>query len=50
MIPVSSDAQSAEFGKMGNAELTFRALPPGDPEIRRGSIDAPTSIQRIQYR
>ena len=51
MVPISSDAQSAENGrKMGGAELTFRALPPGDPEIKRGNIEAPTTTTRLQYR
>ena len=34
MVPVSSDAQEAiAFRNAGHAELTFRALKPGDPAI-----------------
>ena len=51
MVPVSVDQHSAEFmGRYGGAELVFRALPPGDPEIKRPNLDKPDSIQRIQYR
>jgi hypothetical protein len=51
MVPVSLDSQDAiAFRSAGSAELTFRALKPGDPEIQRGKIDKPDSIQRIQIR
>lgn len=43
MVPVSIDEQNPVTGQhMGHAELTFRALKPGDPEIRRGNVESPT--------
>ena len=51
MVPVSSDSREGICGQRPpTADLVFRALPPGDPEIKRPSIDKPDSIQRIQYR
>lgn len=49
MMPVSFDAERGVAGMtVPTAELTFRALPPGDPEIKRPST--PSSIQQIQMR
>jgi hypothetical protein len=51
MVPISSDSVNPEVGKrLGYAELTFRALRPGDPEIKRTNIDRPTSTQRLEFR
>jgi hypothetical protein len=51
MVPVSSDEEDPVTGQhMGHAELTFRALKPGDPEIHRTSIESPNYTQRIQVR
>ena len=51
MVPIASDEMSPEVGKrMGSAELTFRALRPGDPEIKRTNINTPTHTQRFEYR
>lgn len=51
MVPVSSAAKDAIAGKEpGSAELTFRALKPGDPEIKRSNIEAPDKTKRIQIR
>jgi len=50
-VPVSSDFQNPQIGShMGHFDLFFRALRPGDPEIHRTQIEAPNSIQRIEYR
>jgi hypothetical protein len=51
MVPIAVDQHAAEpFGRYGGAELTFRALPPGDPEIRRNNVEKPDYTQRIQMR
>ena len=51
MLPVAVDTQSPVAGShMGSAELTFRALRPGDAEIKRSNIEAPTFTQRVQMR
>jgi hypothetical protein len=51
MVPLATDATQPVAGQhMGSAELTFRALRPGDPEIRRGNIERPDHTQRIQSR
>ena len=50
MVPVSTDMQQPIPGRMGGVELTFRALPPGDPGIQRPSVDKPDHIQRVQVR
>lgn len=51
MMPVSTDAYDPQVGKrMGSAELTFRALPPGDAEIKRPTLEKPDYIQRVQER
>jgi len=50
-VPVSSDFQDPKIGShMGHFDLFFRALRPGDQEIHRTQIEAPNSIQRIEYR
>ena len=51
MVPISSDAQNPVTGqRMGHAELTFRALKPGDPEIHRANVESPNHTQRVQVR
>jgi hypothetical protein len=51
MVPIAVDQHSAEFmGRYGGAELTFRALKPGDPEIKRINIERPDHVQRIERR
>jgi hypothetical protein len=51
MVPVSVDERPYELGRhTANIDLVFRALPPGDPEIKRPNVEAPNSTQRIQYR
>ncbi len=50
MVPVSSNEQNAIPGRAGSAELTFRALKPGDPDIKRATIEAPDTTQRIETR
>jgi hypothetical protein len=51
MVPIAVDQHSAEpFGRYGGAELTFRALQPGDPEIKRINVEKPDFTQRIQVR
>ena len=51
MVPIAVDQHSAEpFGRYGGAELTFRALRPGDPEIRRTNVEKPDHTQRIEIR
>jgi hypothetical protein len=50
MVPVSSDEQNSIPGRAGSAELTFRALKPGDPDIKRATIEEPDTTQRIQTR
>ncbi len=49
MMPVSFEAEKGIYGRTApSAALTFRALPPGDPEIQRPST--PSSIEQIQIR
>ena len=51
MVPVSFDAQGGVLGQRPpTAELVFRALTPGDPEIKRPNVEGPNYIQRIQSR
>ena len=51
MVPVTSDSTEPVAGRgMGSASLTFRALPPGDPEIQRSTIERPDFTQRVQVR
>jgi ABC-type phosphate transport system substrate-binding protein len=51
MVPVATDAIEPAYGQhMGNAELTFRALKPGDLDIRRTNVESPDHTQRIQMR
>ncbi|HKQ40641.1 MAG TPA: hypothetical protein VJ063_21415 [Verrucomicrobiae bacterium] len=51
MVPVSSDAKDPVIGQhMGSADLLFRALKPGDPEIKRTNVESPDHTQRIQVR
>lgn len=51
MVPVSFDAQGGVLGQRPpTADLVFRALRPGDPEIKRPNVEGPNYIQRIQQR
>jgi hypothetical protein len=51
MVPVSIDAREGELGRHPpSATLVFRALKPGDPEIKRINVEGPDTIQRIQVR
>ena len=50
MVPISVDTREARPGQMGTAELTFRALRPGDPEIVRPTVEKPDHVQRVQMR
>ena len=49
MVPVSVDERQYELGHhTANINLVFRALRPGDPEIKRPNIENPTTTQRTQ--
>lgn len=51
MVPVSFDVKDGELGRRPpSAELVFRALRPGDPEIKRPNIEGPNFILRVQNR
>ena len=51
MVPVSIDAREGELGRHPpSATLVFRALKPGDPDIKRVNVEGPDSIQRNQDR
>jgi hypothetical protein len=51
MVPISVDQRPGQIGRhTASMELVFRALPPGDPEIRRPSIERPDHIQRNEIR
>ena len=50
MVPVSCDAKGGQPGVAPTADLTFRALRPGDPEIKRPNVEKPDYIQRVQMR
>jgi len=51
MVPVSMDAREGALGRHPpSATLVFKALSPGDPEIKRVNVEGPDSITRIQNR
>jgi hypothetical protein len=50
MVPVESDAKDPGFGRFGSSELLFRALKPGDPDIKRVNVESPNHVERIQSR
>ncbi len=51
MVPLSIDTIDGVTGRnTPSATLVFRALKPGDPEIKRVNIEAPDNIQRVQRR
>lgn len=51
MVPVTTDQREPRAGQgMGTADLYFRALKPGDPEIKRVNVTAPNNTQRFEYR
>jgi hypothetical protein len=50
-VPVSFDAQGGVYGQRPpTGDLVFRALKPGDPEIKRPNLEQPNYIQRVQMR
>ena len=50
-VPVSFDSQPGVLGQRPpTADLVFRALRPGDPEIKRPNLEQPNHIQRIELR
>jgi hypothetical protein len=51
MMPVSFDAQGGVYGQRPpTADLVFRALPPGDPEIKRPNVEGPQVVHRVLVR
>ena len=49
MVPVSLDAREGALARHPpSATLVFRALKPGDPEIKRVNVEGPDKIIRIQ--
>lgn len=51
MVPVSFDAQGGVLGRRPpTADLVFRALKPGDPDIKRPNVETPNNIERIEIR
>ena len=50
-VPVSFDAREGVLGQRApTADLVFRALRPGDPEIKRPNLEQPNHIQRVESR
>ena len=42
MVPIASNTHPTQvFGRYAGSELTFRALKPGDPEIKRPNLLTP---------
>jgi hypothetical protein len=51
MVPVSLDSRPGEVGRHPpSADLVFRALKPGDPDIKRPNFEGPDQIIRVQER
>jgi hypothetical protein len=51
MVPISSDSREPRIGRgVGSVELYFRALKPGDPDIKRVNPEKPDTTQRIEVR
>jgi hypothetical protein len=51
MVPVSVDTKPGEIGRhTAEVDLVFRALRPGDPDIKRPAVEQPHYIQRVQVR
>lgn len=51
MVPVSLDSKEGQLARrQPSATLVFRALKPGDPEIKRPTVEAPDKIIRVQTR
>jgi hypothetical protein len=51
MVPISIDVRGGVLGERPpTADLVFRGLKPGDPEIERPNIERPDYIQRVQIR
>ena len=38
MLPISTSQNDVSFGKTPAAEVQFRCLPPGDPELKRPTL------------
>jgi len=51
MVPVSVDERPGKIGHhTASVELVFRALHPGDPDIKRPSVEKPDYIKRVEIR
>ena len=51
MVPVSVDVRGGVLGQRPpSADLVFRALKPGDPDIKRPNAEGPDRIIRVQNR
>ena|SRR5882724_5043132 len=51
MVPVSFDAREGELARRPpTANLVFRALKPGDPDIKRPNVETPDHIERTETR
>ena len=51
MVPVSVDQRPGKMGShTASMELVFRALHPGDPDIKRPSVEKPDFTERIEKR
>jgi hypothetical protein len=52
MVPISSDSTNPVAGRgMGSAEVHFKALPSGHPDIKKANQEAkPDHTQRIEIR
>jgi len=49
MVPVSFDAREGVYAQSApSANLVFRALRPGDPEIKRPNVEGPNHIAKRQ--
>mgnify|MGYP006090183661 FL=1 len=51
MVPVSADIRGGVYGQRApSADLVFRALKPGDPDIKRPNVEGPDHTLRVQNR
>ena len=51
MVPVDIHSQGGVYGRRPpSARLTFQALPPGDPRIKKARTGAPDTIIRLEHR
>jgi hypothetical protein len=44
MLPISTTQNDVSFGKTPAAEVQFRCLSPGDPELKRPAPQAPSTM------